>query len=164
MVHFEGDPDADDGDDVFGDVDGLDEIKNRFVFPDGLYEMRIIDVERNTAKSSGKPKLEWAIALTGMGCGKLGGPLVDMSDKVEPGTELKAHTSLSPQALFKVKQAAEALQLPIEGGKIKAKKTDVLNRRFIGSTETRKYTRDDGTEGESSGLKNWYPHPDGAVE
>ena len=149
-----GSPVENDDDDVL-EVEGLDEVGSKFQVPAGIHEAKVISAIKETSKNSGKPMITLTTALTGqMVTKKEGFTSVDGGD--HGGKEFKMWCSLVPAALFKVKELAEALDLPIEDGCLRVKLSDLVGLQCLVLMEDREY------EGRtSSSIKRMLRHPEG---
>lgn len=148
-----GAPTDDDDDDVL-DVEGLDEVGSKFQVPAGYHEAKVISAVKEVSKNSGKPMVTLTTALTGNMVGDAGMEMADGGD--HGGKEFKMWCSLVPAALFKVKELAEALDLPMEDGRLKVKLSSLVGLQCVVQMEDREY------EGRtSSSIKRMLRHPDG---
>ncbi len=148
-----GSPTEDDDDDIL-DVEGLDEVGSKFQVPSGIHEAKLISAIKETSKNSGKPMVTITVALTGQMDTEQG--FTTAGDGEHGGKEFKMWCSLVPAALFKVKELAEALDLPMENGRLKVKLKDLVGLQCLVQMEDREY------EGRtSSSVKRMRRHPDG---
>ena len=74
---------------------------DRFLVQEGKHPCKVTDLVRETSKS-GNPMFVWDFTVTA-------GP--------DAGKDLRLWTVLTPAALWKLKQVAEALDLPVDNGK-----------------------------------------------
>jgi hypothetical protein len=147
----------DDDEDEIIDVDGLNEIDSKFQVPDGWWEARTISAVKELSKTSGKPMVTLTVALTGDVYNDDGVLVTHEESEKHGGKEFKTWISLTPAALFKVKQAAESLDLPItEEGRLRCKLSAFLNKRLMVQMKTETYQ-----DRESSKVGNLARHPDG---
>jgi hypothetical protein len=136
-------------------VGGLDEVDGKYLVPDHDWEARTLEVKKEISKS-GKPMLTFSVALTGQVLTVDGYMDSHSESDKHSGKEFNTWVSLVPAALFKVKEMAEALDIPIENGRLRCKLSDLVNRRFIARMKSSEY------EGrESSKVDRWIRHPDG---
>jgi len=148
-----GAPSDNDDDDIL-DVEGLDEVGSKFQVPKGFHEALILQAIKETSKA-GKPMVTFTMALTG-NMVDTKGSLSTVDDGDHGGKEFKMWCSLVPAALFKVKELAEALDLPMEEGRLKVKLSSLVQLRCVLDMEDREY------EGRtSSSVKRMLRHPDG---
>lgn len=124
-----GNPDAGNGeedDDNFA-LDALpteEEEAAKWVIPDADYPGTLIGLEKSVS-SNGNPQwvLEW----------KLDGP------KEYKGRTFKDWLTLTPAALWKVRECIEALGIPRDGKGLKFKKKDAMGRRATLAIEAEEY-------------------------
>ena len=151
-----GAPTEDEDDDDIIDVEGLNDIDSKFVVPDGWWECRTIDAKKELSKKM-KPMVVVTVALTGEFMNTDGDLVTHEASADHAGKEFKTYVSLTPAALFKVKQSAEALDLPIdEEGRLRCKVKEFVGKQLMCEFKAEEY------EGrESSKVGNMARHPDG---
>lgn len=122
----EGSGSGEDDDNFVIDALPTEEEENaKWVIPDADYPGTLIGLEHGESKSSGNPQwiLEW----------KLDGP------KEFRGRTFKDWLTLTPAALWKVREAIEAMNIPREGKGLKFKKKDAIGKRCTLRIEAEEY-------------------------
>lgn len=151
-----GDPVDDDDEDLL-EVDGLNDVDGKYLVPEGYWEARTLSVKKELSKSSGKPMLTFDVALTGNVLNDDGVIVAHADADKHGGKEFKTYVSLAKAALFKVKEMAVSLDIPIqENGRLRCKLSALKDKRFIAKMQTSEYE-----SRESSKVQNWVRHPDG---
>lgn len=97
-------------DDQF-EVDMAESESNLTRIPEGLYVLKLVDLEKSTSKA-GNPMWVWTFVVF---------------EGDSAGEELKHFTALTPSALFKVAEVAAALCIPAEGSVFKFAREDVID-------------------------------------
>ena len=148
---------VDDDDDELIDIDGLNEIDSKFLVPDGWWEARTVSAQKELSKSSQKPMVVLTIALTGETYNSDGALVTHEESDKHAGKEFTSYISLTPAALFKVKQAAEALDLPItKEGRLHCKLSEFLSKQLMVEMTAETYN-----DRESSKPGTFGRHPQG---
>lgn len=151
----------DDGEDaVLFEVDGLDEINERFRIPVGLWEVDVLTVERKNSENSGNPMLVIDVVLTGRWYDKSVKEVVDHPKSAEHGgKEIRDYMPLSKKALFRVVAMAKALDLPMVGGALRCTMKQLVGKRFLALLKEEP-GRDDPDEKRMK-IGAWKRHPEG---
>jgi hypothetical protein len=107
---------ADQDEEIEADLSG---VEGDFVFPDGDYPFRCIDVAVDYSKASGNKMYVWSFQ---------GGSQLR-------GLTFKVFTALTPAAMWKLSEVIEAMGLGKKGEKVRFKKKDAIGKMVIGKLE-----------------------------
>lgn len=105
------------------EVDLSDVQENSFTIPDGLYRMKLIEVEQGVSKG-GNPMFIWTFEVAN-------GP--------HQGFQSKVFTALTPAAMWKVAETVVALGVGQTGQVVKFKRSDVIGKECGALIEKTEY-------------------------
>lgn len=95
-------------------LDDVVEGGSNFLFPDGDYRARVIDVVKETSKA-GNAMWVWTF-------------LIMQGDEGGLGKEVKCWTALTPAAMWKLTEVLKAIGIAVVDGKVRAKRADLVGK------------------------------------
>ena len=94
------------------EIDLTDVQENSYTIPDGLYQVKCMDIEQTVSKG-GNPMFVWDFAIC---------------DGQYEGFTLKVFTAITPAAMWKVAETVQALGVGQTGQVVKFKRSDVIGK------------------------------------
>lgn len=114
---------AEGADDEF-ELEGLDEIESKYLVPDGVYKLKLMDIEKTTSQA-GNPMWVWNWTII---------------EGEQAGKDFKMWTAITAGALWKMQQVLAALGLHDgESPRVKFSKTDAIGRTCMGEFKQESY-------------------------